>query len=480
MHYTREVRAVVVVHALAAAACLSTPPQAALIDAATDAAADVDAADPCIDGDGDGWPADLPGCGRHVDCADDDATRYPGALERDDGLADLDCNGETLDEAASVEDLAYSSLSGGGISVIARLIDLELGMAASYQLASLRTLNGANGELLFVGDMAEKWSGTNVWQSYFSTVAAGTPTTVTMGPAVFQWEAPFDSQGSLIGSSLYTITVDGRIHRSDTFTLSNDPAGAGNSVTSYVALDATKFVDVSWAGGGPLAIEMAPFTTYFEPFADAATWLCARTGEQDVVWANIGTSGPSSSSAGPRLTSSTGTWGEQVALQYDWQFNVDPVVTGSFAGHFLLALTYRNTTSPCGTGAAIARGYTNPAVADVRAPGFRVVDDAGDVGIADGYLERGGYYLVDAGIGPGVRIEIDAAGGRQPPVQSTWRVRGIPAVPAPVLERDGVRLVHGRDYRIQPDGTSGLWLVLFVTVGDNQVLSLVVPRQTDP
>jgi hypothetical protein len=480
LFYTRRVRAVPVVCVLVtgAAACLSTPPPAD-VDARIADAVD---ADPCPDGDGDGWPADLPGCGRYRDCADDNSARHPGALELDDGVADLDCDGAPLTEQNSIEDLDISSLSEDGIRVIARHLALEFRSEAAYQLTSMQTTNGVNDELLYIGDSREKWSGTNVWEAYFSTVSPGnTPSTVTTGPAVLQWLVPFDSMGALIGSSLYTITVDGRIYRSDAFSVSADPSGGGHSVTSYIALDATKFVDVAWESGAPDLIDPGAFVPYFEPFADQATWLCARTGEQDVVWANVATSGPLTNpvSSGPRITSSDGD-GPQVALQYDWQFSVETVTTGQFSGHFLLATTFTNTQITCGTGAAQARGFYDPAIAMVRAPGHAVTNSEDDIGIRDGFLERGGYYLVDAGAGPGLTVEIDAAGGRQPPVQSTWRVRGIPADPLPVVERDGIRLVHGDQYRIQPDGDGGLWLVMFDILADNQTLSLVVPRQPDP
>ena len=237
LHYTRAVRSVLAVSTLAAGACLSTPSEGAP-DAATDAM--IDAFDPCVDMDGDGWPVDVAGCGRYRDCNDDDGARHPGALEADDGVSDLDCNGAMLTENLSVDDLDYSGLTNGGVSVVARHLDLEFDVAASYQLSSLRTTNGVNGELLFTGPMEEKWSGTNVWQAYFSTVATGTPVMQTVGAAIFQWRVPFTS-GAMIGASLYTVTIDGRVHRTDEFNVTADPTGASHSITSYIALDATKF-----------------------------------------------------------------------------------------------------------------------------------------------------------------------------------------------------------------------------------------------
>ena len=168
-----------------------------------------------------------------------------------------------------------------------------------------------------------------------------------------------------------------------------------------------------------------------------------------------------------------------MALQFDWQYAVDPVITGAFEGHFLLAATFRaGGSEECGIGAALARGYINPALADVAAPGAIVRDDEGDIGVKDGYVEQGGYYLVDAGSGPGLRVTINADGNRQPPVASTWRIRGIPATPLPVVERDGLPLVHGLDYRIQADGSTGIWLVMLTALANDQVLTLVMPRQT--
>ena len=59
----------------------------------------------CADADGDGYYAES-GCGTAVDCNDNDATIYPGALEACDG-ADNDCDG-SVDEGCEFEGITVS------------------------------------------------------------------------------------------------------------------------------------------------------------------------------------------------------------------------------------------------------------------------------------------------------------------------------------------------------------------------------------
>jgi hypothetical protein len=494
--------------------CLSTPPPRDVDDAASDAPddpdvdapddpdvdapddPDVDAPPGCVDEDGDGWPTGDGACGRFLDCADDNILKYPGALEDRDRQLDLDCVPGVM-VGLPVADL-QSVAMGSGRRITARdSLELTFHPNASHQLSGLNP--EAAGQLLYAGPMAERWSGTNVWEDWYSTVATGTPEH-TGGEVIVRWRVPWVTKG-MSGSSVYTIHIDGRVQRRDVFQVTGEAdSPVAHSVTSYVALNAAVFDDVTWEGPEmqpaptPIAVnESAPFQTYFQPelahdqLDGAPRWLCARHEKADVVWTHAaGNTAPGDADEPqPRITSSSDS-GPQLALQYDWLFAQPAVPLGFYTGNFMLVVTGPSGGSvDCGYAGQIASSYHSPAHLIIpKALGEVDTTDPNDPTADvddDGYVEAGGYYRIDVRGGTRLAVGIDLGNDREFAPVSTYHLENFSLDPLPVVTRTlpggaTTVLVHGQDYRFQADGPHA-WLTILVGLPDGAGFEVLGPYQ---
>ena len=209
--------------ALSTAACLSTPGPAdpdAGIDVPTDTVTDTatDGPGACTDGDGDGWST----CGVYPDCADDDAARHPGAFEAVGG-PDRDC----FATAPTVAAPSLTHAAVGGDRVITGPVVVRLDDAAGGQLGSL-IVGGT--EMLYSGAVLERYSGVEAWDNTDpdnpsvnnarSIAAAGVVTALQLGRAVARLRVEWTAS-DITGASIYTVTPEGRVVRTDDFVLSN-------------------------------------------------------------------------------------------------------------------------------------------------------------------------------------------------------------------------------------------------------------------
>lgn len=492
-HYTTAAMTVAML-----GACLSTPPPAELAQGGPDAAPD---AAMCVDNDGDGWRANCP-ADAYQDCADGDPAVHPGAREMGtDGAAiDRDCTGSGVPTAMDFTDLVVTPLGGtGGARIASRMGRYDLDARAGHQLTSVlvRTELGASSpELLYDGPLLEKSSGVHVWDDFLAVMPdQSSLQELASGPAIYQALVTYNAGGSaLVGTSLYTITIDGRIHRTDRLTLSQQPVYSGGidypGITTHVALaaaaamgGATTFSHAAVRDGATLRTAPLPTTSPGGPvFTGDPTmwrWSCAYGPDVEVGFATV-IPANGQPTRGKRVTVNNGVFPayRQVALQYDWQVgagNPPQLTLASQRGHVLIT-PHRRSTGDCDLVEAKANAFTAPVDLAFGAPptGSMITDIADDEG-DDGFVEAGGYWAVQAASPAGLTMMFEQPSGTTLPLYATFRIRGLRPDRDPVATIDGSVASQGVHYRLQPDGADGLWLVVLVGVPAGAPIQLVSP-----
>ncbi len=505
LDYTRVVRFLPAVPAVCAAACLSTPP-ADQPDASPDAAM-------CVDADDDGWRSSCPG-DTYQDCDDGNPAIHPGAREvtSADAIEDRDCTGSGLLPGTGLVDLTAGPLGGGGGSgqAGARIATgfgrYDLDPRAGHQLTSVvvQLAGSSSAELLYDGPIMERNSGVHVWDDFLAVLPDDSRLDeVASGPAIYQALVTYRDGGTmsapaLAGTSLYTITMDGRIHRTDRLTLAAQPPYAGGAdypgITSFVALAASAAIGGATTFTNVVAREAnLTLTSALLPISggggpqlgggDPSTWRwsCAYGDSVEVGFTRVVPDNGQPIRA-MRVYSSPGASLRQVALQYDWQQGTgNPVelVLASQRGHFLITPSARSIPVECSRAEAKSNAFTTPVDVVFGTPAtgqlVTVVDDQDDDENDDGFIEAGGYWAVRALTPAGITLGFVQPGGTALPTYSTFRIGNLPANRDPVLLIDGVRASQGERYRLQPDGTAGIWLVIMVPLLSGQTVELVSP-----
>lgn len=480
-------------------ACLSTPPPADIALDAPDATPD---AAMCVDADGDGWRANCP-TDAYQDCADGDPAVHPGARElgSDGEVIDRDCSGTGLPTMYDYTDLVAAPL-GTGARITTRMGRYDLDAVAGHQLASVlvRTETGTySPELLYEGPLLEQRSGVHVWDDYLAVLPdASSLEERANGPAIYQALVTYRDGGTpgnaaLDGTSLYTITLDGRIHRTDRFTLSQQAIFAGGAdypgVTTHVALaaaatsGATTFSHVAVRDGANLRTAALPTTgPGGPPFSGDPTgwrWTCAYGSDVEVGFTTMipATGQPTRAK---RVTANNGfnPVYRQVALQYDWQIGMGNPIELDLATHrgHVLITPHRRSTGECDLVEAKANAYTSPVDLAFGAPptGSMVTDVADDEN-SDGFVEAGGYWAVQAASPTGLTMMFEQPSGTTLPIYATFHIRGLRSDRDPVVMLDGMVATQGQHYRLQPDGADRLWMVVLVGVPAGGEIQLVSP-----
>jgi hypothetical protein len=316
------------------------------------------------------------------------------------------------------------------------------------------------------------------------------------GPALYQALVRFRAGGteldpSLDGSSLYTITLDGRIHRTDRVTLTEQPMYAGGAdfpgVTSHVALAAapaiggTTFSHVAVRDGVTLRSELLPTTGpgggQLTGDATAWRWSCAYGPDVEVGFTRV-VPEDGQPTRNMRIYANVSPSYRQVALQYDWQVGMGGtglLQEAPMRGHFLITPNARSG-GECDLVEAKSNAYTRPVdVVFPTPPTGTLVTDVVDDEDDDGFVEAGGYWALRATSPSGIRFELEQPSGTTLPLYSTFRIAGLPPGRDPVMLVDGNRASQGVGYRLQPDGTDGIWLVLMFGVAAGQDIELIYP-----
>lgn len=485
--------------ALSTAACLSTPGPAdpdAGIDVPTDTVTDTatDGPGACTDGDGDGWST----CGMYPDCADDDAARHPGAFEAVGG-PDSDCFATAPTVAAPT--LTHAAV--GGDRVITGPVVVRLDDAAGGQLGSL-IVGGT--EMLYSGAVLERYSGVEAWDNTDpdnpsvnnarSIAAAGVVTALQLGRAVARLRVEWTAS-DITGASIYTVTPEGRVVRTDDFVLSN--GGRFVSLTSFAALRPDGVDLLVWEALDGKRVErglaFASTTDLGELVAagqpDDDGFACAGGVDRELGWTALlepQLAEGQQPRRGLRLNRSrsvAGTAPTQLALQFDWEFSTGiGLLNGRRVAHAALWAGPAGATR-CAASAARLREFRAPRPLIDRvghvAPGASDYDVGGD-----GFVEDGGYWALEPTSGV-VRFAFDSARGTAP--RSTlFHLRGDVAGDdwsrGVVVIREAAggartQLVHGEHYLADSDGDRGLWLVLLGDPGDDH-LELLGPAQSCP
>jgi hypothetical protein len=168
----------------------------------------------------------------------------------------------------------------------------------------------------------------------------------------------------------------------------------------------------------------------------------------------------------------------QVGLQYDWQVGMGSpplLVETSQRGHVIIT-PHRRSNGECDLVEAKVSAYTAPVDVTFGVPATGtlitdIVDDEDD----DGFVEAGGYWAVAALAPAGITMVFEQPSGTSMPLYATFRIRGLRPDRDPVVTIDGARATQGVHYRLQPDGTDGLWMVLMVGVAAGAPIELVSP-----
>lgn len=509
MHYTRGVRAVLVVCALggSVSGCLCTPAPGPGGDHDADVDAEIDARPPCADGDGDGWTTGCVGIpDAELDCNDGDALHHPGAFESPT-TGDRDCVPGFPSALEAFPDLTVTPF-GTGARVATRFGRFDLAPSSGHQLGSVRvygTDSLLSAELLFEGapNMREKFSGVHVWNDYFSVEPDGSalaPATPTAdGPVVYRAVVTYHEDGpnaepALSGTAHYTFTIDGRIIRTDDFDLAQQAIYVAQGtdlpgLTSHIALAArasngdAQLDTVAVLETDTVRTEAVPTMMPGYHFDDGNPinfrWLCAQGPQVEVGFAAIVSNPPAQPRRSLRATTnvSNNPVYRQVALQWDWEVSSPAnglLMLGAHLGHFLI-LPHARSAATCDLVDRQARAYLTPVDVVFAGSSGSLRTDGDYDDNDDGYVEGGGYWYLRAAAPDGIAFSFEQAADTYLPPHSLFRIANVPADRDPIVNVGGVRMVHGQHYRIQADGTDGIWLAMLRGLQPADVVELVYP-----
>jgi hypothetical protein len=157
-------------------------------------------------------------------------------------------------------------------------------------------------------------------------------------------------------------------------------------------------------------------------------------------------------------------------MQYDWVRG--SVMTGTFAGRFLMHVGAMTGQAGCAEFETIALSYYNPVeiIPNTAMGTFRRSNVDGDFDV-DGYSEGRGAYLLSTTNPSAAHFEVDTAAGGLPPT-SSFHIQGLVATDSPIVTRDSVTLADGADYLVQSDGADGTWLFLNCPLDNGMIFTV--------
>ena len=466
--------------------CVSIP-AASQDDASTspDDAGVPDAVAPgCEDLDGDGYRPR--GCTERVpeDCEEGNAAIHPGAFDDCQTVADEDCNGgpsncETIVQPLelSIDDTLTSITSVSGVTTF----DSSQGFA----IASIFSNSVVGGNLLHAGTNQERLIGTHMHQAVYS-YEAQSPNVALLagGRAVYRysidWQRVDTGNGAnqITGTTTYTFFPDGRMHRSELLA----PTGVALPFTTYIALDPGSFTDRLNPSDLNVSIPLA-----------------AAKDVTSVLNPNIGSASSASVGRGCAYHNTTGlalsyAWnayqrqdglrirmpqskfpdeaGHQFAMVLDWRFQ-SPIPEETYRGAFLLQIGQVANTGPqCGNFDADIAAFRNPPVVDSNSLVTTAEGDSNE----DGYVEDGGFYVVDAAGGTSMLVSFNTVGAAISNSHAL-HVLNTPNAFDPVLflGDSEIALLHGVDYLLQHEADDSMWIFMNRPVDSDEPLNVVFP-----
>ncbi len=453
----------VAVLAAGLAGCVSLPPaQQQPVDADLDACAAVD-----LDADG------YVNCGTpRFDCDDGDTAIHPGALEVCGDGIDQDCRDGDLPCAQA---LAGNTIGAAGdrwtVNNAALAITFDRGVTADGVTGAieLRDLAGSGAQLMMDDPLpSDRLTGVTRFPTTASWRAVGQPPSfseLAVGPAVVRIVQRWNDGGDT-GSSEYTIYPDGRIHRHDEVEVA---PSSDQYLVAFITLDPAALNYADWQGSPapePFDIVGVAYEPHYEaPPTGAASYVCAfhaTTGDRIGLAARI-----PGGADGLRVSESIRSGVEVAALVLDW-VRLRAVASGMYRADLMFHVGHGSELRPCVAVGPYADAFLQPPTLAVTAPAALRLDapeDADD----DGYLERVGAYAVDAN--GALQVTMSPTAGLPSLAVVISEVDGSHD---PVLLRDGVILVRGRDYHLQVEG-GDVWVVLAAPVGAGAALRLEWP-----
>ena len=457
------------------AGCLSTP-DAVPIDALVSDAIVHDAAQICVDGDGDHWPAGEGGAcatAPHLDCNDDDPDEHPGAYEAGDSVTNADCDETAWDGTGRMAEVVTDDLGGGSLSVTIGSLGLTIDDDAGHSISDLRVTPTDN--LLYTGAMQERLIAIEAWSSFFSYEDAGTEDMYleeVRARPLLRFQVDWTDGTDMEGLTTWTMHAGGRLYRREDAQLHQTPSAS--NVTSYVALDDSAITHVDFEGNGTgIPVGFGEGTFELRANSPGTRWLCAYHGTSDYEIGFLAQPTTSAATDGSRITWSQGNpdptgASAQVALQYDWTSSGTPPL-GAYTGNFQI-VAGPNPGTPCSTVSAADAAWRNAPGLILRG-GSAGTAPPGEDADGDGFAEGGGYWPVVAESAP---FEIEVGAGTVS-ATVTLRIEGLPDGD-PVIsvehERTINRYTHGRDYLLHQEA-GFTWLVIRAIPGN--VIHIVPP-----
>lgn len=479
---------------LVGASCVSIP-AASQDDASTssDDAGVADAGVPdavapgCEDLDGDGYRPK--GCTERVpeDCSEGEADIHPGAFDDCLTAADEDCNGGASDCLTIVQPLALAT-EGTETRIESVSGVTTFDSNEGFAITSIVSSSAGKGNLLHTGANPERLIGTHLHQAVYSYEAPSPDVTLLAGGrAVYRysidWQQIDSSNGAnlITGTTTYTFFPDGRIHRSELLA----PAGVALPFTTYIALDPQSFthrlnpndLDESFpvleAGGFPDNSVESPNLGNTSGAFEARGCAYHDTNGLALSYAwNAYERQPGMRIRMPQSKFPDDT-GHQFAMVLDWQFQNAPIAEGPFRGAFLLQIGQVAVSGQaCGDFDIDIAAFRNPPVVNSNA----LVTTAEGDSNADGYVEDGGFYVVDAAGGTSTLVSFDTVGAALSNSHAL-HVLNTPNAFDPVLflGDSEIALLHGVDYLLQHEADGSMWIFMNRPVDSAEPLNVVFP-----
>ncbi len=473
----------------AGASCVSIP--AASQDDASTSADDAglpDAVRPgCEDLDGDGYRPE--GCVERVpaDCNEGVAEVHPGAFDDCQTPVDEDCNGGPSDCLSIVQPLALST-EGTETRIESVSAVTTFDSNEGFAITSMVSSSAGKGNVLHTGNNRERFVGTHMHDAVYSYEAPSPDVDLlAAGRAAYRysidWQRiePKNSPNQITGTTTYTFFPDGRIHRSEFL----EPAGVALPFTTYIALDPQSFThrlnpldlneafQVLDAGAFPdNSVDSPNLGNTSNAFEGRGCAYHDTNGlALSYAW-NAYQRQPNMRIRMPQSKLPDDT-AHQFAMVLDWQSQNPPIVEEPYRGAFLLQLgQVANTGQACSDFDLDIAAFRNPPLVNSNS----LVTTAEGDSNGDGYVEDGGFYVVDAAGGVSMLVSFDTVGAAISNSHAL-HVLNTPNAFDPVLflGDSEFALLHGVDYLLQHEADGSLWIFMNRPVDSAEPLNVVFP-----